>query len=80
MRITIWDPSRKVSHLSKVAWSRKIIRVHHIYQFHQNSLASPSDGKSAKTNTLADGLINRTLSMLGEIESTTVHKDTEGDQ
>ena len=25
MRITAWDPSRKVSHLSKVIWDRKII-------------------------------------------------------
>ena len=25
MRITVWDPSRKVNHLSKVIWDRKII-------------------------------------------------------
>ena len=25
MRITIWDPSRKVNHLRKVIWDRKII-------------------------------------------------------
>ena len=32
------------------------------------------------TNTFADGLIKRTLSMLDKIESKTVHKDEEGDQ
>ena len=32
------------------------------------------DGKSPKTKTLADGLIERTSSMLDEIESKTVHK------
>ena len=31
------------------------------------------------TKTLADGLIERTWSMLDEIESKTVHKDEEGD-
>ena len=36
--------------------------------------------KSPKTNTLADGLIKRTLSMIDEIISKTVHKDEEGDQ
>ena len=36
--------------------------------------------KSLKTKTLADGLIERTSSMLDEIESKTVHKDEEGDQ
>ena len=36
--------------------------------------------KLPKTKTLADGSIERTLSMLDEIESKTVHKDEEGDQ
>ena len=36
--------------------------------------------KSPKTKTLADGLIERTLSMLHEIESKTVHKDEEFDR
>ena len=34
--------------------------------------------KSPKTNTLADGLIERTSSMLDEMESKTVHNDKEG--
>ena len=36
--------------------------------------------KSPKTNTLADGLIERTLSIFDEIESKLEHKDEEGDQ
>ena len=38
VRITVKDLSRKINHLSKVDWDRKIIndRVHPIYQFHQN--------------------------------------------
>ena len=36
--------------------------------------------KSPKTNTLADNLIERTSSMLDEIESKTVHNDEEGDR
>ena len=34
----------------------------------------------SKTNTLADGLITRTSSMLDEIESKTMHNDKEGDR
>ena len=35
------------------------------------------DVKSPKTNTFADGLIERTSPMLDEIESKTIHKDKE---
>ena len=35
--------------------------------------------KSPKTSTLADGLIERTSSMVDEIASKTEHKDEEGD-
>ena len=35
--------------------------------------------KSPKTNTLADGLIERISSMLDEIASKAVHKEEEGD-
>ena len=35
---------------------------------------------SPKTNTLADGLIERTSSMLDEIEQKIVHQAKEGDQ
>ena len=37
------------------------------------------DAKVFKVNT-ADGLMERTSSMLDEVESKTVHKDEEGDQ
>ena len=36
--------------------------------------------KSPKTNTLTDGWIKRTTSMLDEIESKTLYNDKEGDQ
>ena len=36
--------------------------------------------KFSKANSLADGLIEGTSSMLDETESKTVHKDKEGDQ
>ena len=35
---------------------------------------------SPKTSKLADGLIEKTLSVLDEIESKTMHIDKEGDQ
>ena len=38
------------------------------------------NGKISKDKKLADGLIERTSSMLDETESKTVHKDEEGDQ
>ena len=37
MRITIWELHRKVNHLSKVIWDRKIIRVHQVNQFHHQN-------------------------------------------
>ena len=40
VRITVWDPSRKVNHLSKVIWDRKIIT-----EF-TRSISSPRIGKS----------------------------------
>ena len=38
------------------------------------------DVKSPKTNTLADGFIERSSSMLDEIKSKTVTKDGQGDR
>ena len=38
------------------------------------------DVKVSKDKTLADGLIERTSSMLDKIESKTVHKDEKGDR
>ena len=45
-----------------------------------NDLSKVRMLKSPKTNTLEDGLIERTSSMLDEIESKTVHNDEEGDR
>ena len=36
MRIKVWNLSRKINHLSKINWDRKIIRLHQVDQFHQN--------------------------------------------
>ena len=66
VRIKVWDPSRKVNHLSKFVWDRKII--------------TEVEVKVSQGKQLADGLIERTSSMLDEIETKTVHKDKEGDQ
>ena len=38
------------------------------------------DGRVSKNKTLADRLIDKTSSMLDEIELKTVHKDEEGDR
>ena len=42
VRVTVRDLGRKVNHISEVNWDRKIYQV---YQFHQNRLASPYDGR-----------------------------------
>ena len=45
VRVTLRDPSWKVNHASKVIWdSKNYNRVHQVYQFQQNRLASPYDG------------------------------------
>ena len=72
-------PSRKINHLSKVICDRRNHdRVHQIYQFHQNSQSLRWTLKSPKIKTLADGLIERTSSMLDKTESKTMHRDEEG--
>ena len=68
----VWDPSRKVNHVSKVICNRTIIA-----EF-PRLISSTRIGKP-KTKTLADGLIERTSSMLDEIESKTMHKAEEDD-
>ena len=72
MRITIWDPSRKVNHLSKVARLISSTRI--------GKPVVMVDVKCPKTKTLADGLIERTSSMLDEIESKSMHKAEEGER
>ena len=62
------DPSRKINHLSKVIWDL-LVPLELVNKFLWWTL------KSAKTNTLVDGLIERTSSMLDEIASKTILKD-----
>ena len=62
MRITVWNLSRKVNHLSKVIWDRKII-TQFTRSISSTRIGKPvlmMDVKSPKTKTLADGLIERT--------------------
>ena len=80
MRITVWDSRRKVNHPGKVVWHRKII-TEFARSISFTRIGKPAlmmDVKFPKTNTFADGLIERTWSMLDEIESKNVYK--EGDR
>ena len=43
VRVKVRNPSRKVNHLRKAIWEYN--RVHQVYQFHQNRLASLYDGR-----------------------------------
>ena len=64
-----------------VIWNRKII-AEFTRSIGSTKIAYPvlmMNAKSPKTNLLADGLIERTSSILDEITSKTVHKDKEGD-
>ena len=71
VRITVRDLSRKVNYMREVVWD--------ITEF-PGSISSTRISlwwtlKSPKTNTVANGLIERTSSMLDEIEAETVHND-----
>ena len=81
MRITVWDPSRKVNHLSKVVQDRKVITefTRSISTTRKGYPVLTMDVSVSKDNTLVDGLIEKTSSMLDEMKSKTVHKDEEGD-
>ena len=63
MRITAWYSSRKVNHLSKVTWERKIIiefkRLVSFTRIGKSVLMT----KSRLTKILGDGLIERTSSV-----------------
>ena len=64
-----------------VIWNRKIIGEF-TRSISSTKIAYPAlmmNAKSPKINLLADGLIERTSSILDEIASNTVHKDKEGD-
>ena len=81
MRITVWDPSRKVNHLSKVVRDRKVITefTRSISTTRKGYPVLTMDVSVSKDNTLVDGLIEKISSMLDEMKSKTVHKDEEGD-
>ena len=68
MRITVWDPHRKVNHLSKVILDGKVI-TKCTRLISSTRIGKPvliMDVKISKDKTLADGLIERTSSMLDE--------------
>ena len=80
MTITVWDLSRKVNHLSKVIWDRKFI-TEFTSLISSTRIGKPAlmmDVKVFKDKT-ADGLMERTSPILGEIELKMMHK-AEGDQ
>ena len=70
MRIRGRDLSRKG--LGETVYNR----VHQVYQFHENRLTSPYDGRYRLRRNV---LIERILSMLDEIASKTVQKDKDSD-
>ena len=64
VRITIKNLGRKVTHLSKVIWDRKI-KTEFTRSISSNRISEPvvmMEIESPKTNTLADGVIKRTSS------------------
>ena len=80
VRITVWDPSRKVTHVSKVIGGRKII-AEFTRLISSTRIGKPvlmMDVKVSKDKN-SNGLIERTWSMLDETESETVLKDKESD-
>ena len=77
VRVTIRDPSRKIDHVNKIIWARKLKQL-------TRSIISTRICyllllKSPKTNTLADRLIERTSSVWDKIAST-VDKKIDGNQ
>ena len=69
-KLTIWVRSFETENYN---------RVHQTNSFSRIAYPVLMTLMSAKTNTLADGLIERISSMLDEIESKTVHGNKEGD-
>lgn len=65
MIVTVRDSSGKVNYWSKV------------FSYHWNRLILMVE--SSKTNTLANGLIEWTSSMLDELGSKTMYKEEDGD-
>ena len=75
LRVTVRDPSREINHLNKVILDGKIIA-----EF-TRSISSTSIGLPVlMIDVKICNLIQKTLSMLDEIETKIMHKDEKGDQ
>ena len=80
--MTAWYVSRKVNHVSKIDWDRKIITEFTRY------ISSTGIGKSVfmmvvevcKDKNISRWVDRENLIMLDKVESKTVHKDEESDQ
>ena len=81
MRITVWDPSRKVNHLSKVVPDRKVITefTRSISTTRKGYSVLTMDVSVSKDKHISRWSIEKTSAMLNEMKSKTVHKDEEGD-
>ena len=79
----LWESQSGIHVRKLITWVRSI-EIEKLQQSSTGRSVSPVPClwwklKSPKTKTLADGSIERTSSMLDEIESKTVHNDEEGD-
>ena len=82
MRITVWDRSRKVNHLSKVIRDRKVI-AEFTWSISSTGIGKPvlmMEVKVSKDKNISRWVNRENLIMLDEIESKTVHKNKEGDR
>ena len=82
MRAKVRDPSRKVNQLNKVVRNKKSITefTRSISSTKIVQLVLMTNVKVSKEEELADGLIDRTSSILDITTSKFVHKEEDGDQ
>ena len=82
MRAEVRDPSRKVNQLNKVVRNKKSITefTRSISSTKIVQLVLMTNVKVSKEEELADGLIDRTSSILDITTSKFVHKEEDGDQ
>ena len=86
VRVTVSDPSKKVSHLNKVIWERttkltitkNYNKAHQVYQIPQNKLARMMDVQVSKGKHISRTVDRDEVS--DEIASKTVHKDEEDEE
>ena len=77
VRVTIRDPSRKIDHVNKIIWARKLKQL--TRSIISTRICYLLLVKSPKTNALADRLIERTSSVWDKIAST-VDRKIDGNQ